>query len=369
MHIRPFQAVYPNLDFVTSTDSFFQSVREEYNEYRDSGFFQKSAQEALYVYEIRGAKRSFRGIIACADIEDYLYGHIKKHEHTMADKEQKQLQLLLRRQALVKPVLVTYPEAPAITAWTRRIVEGEAPALRVFFEKEEQQHLLWEVRDGALIREIQELFNSDVPDTYIADGHHRSSSSALLYERTRDEELRERYRNLLCAFFPSTDLAIHDFNRVVEGLDDISLSRFMARLAQLFDIEILKAPIRPRRKFEILLFVNEEWYLLHWKKEVLKEYAEEEVILDSMLLNEKVLDDILGIEDIRSDQRIDYVAGPKGLEGLRKKIARRENRVGFCLYPVQLDELITLADHEKVLPPKSTWFEPRMKNGLIVYEI
>lgn len=369
MHIRPFQAVYPNLDFVTSTDSFFESVKEEYNDYRESGFFQKSAQEALYVYEIRGADRNFRGIIACADIEDYLYGHIKKHEHTMADQEQKQLQLMLRRQAAVKPVLVTYPEAPAISAWSRRITESEPPALRVYFEQDAQQHLLWEVRDGSLIREIQELFEREVPDTYIADGHHRSSSSALLYERTQDGELRERYRNLLCAFFPSSDLAIHDFNRVVEGLDDLSLSRFMARLSQLFNIDILEQPVRPRRKYEILLFVNEEWYLLHWKESVLRSYAEEKVILDSRLLNELVLRDILEIEDVRTDQRIHYVAGPEGLEGLRRKASRPGNRIGFCLYPVKLEELITLADQDQVLPPKSTWFEPRMKNGLIIYEI
>lgn len=369
MHISPFQALYPNLEYITSTDSFFDSVKKEYPEYVESGFYNKSSREALFVHQIRTADRQYTGIIACSDMEDYLRGSIKKHEHTLPYKEQKQLQLLLKRRAVIKPVLLTYPEAPSISQWTRQFIKDREPFLEVRFDSDAEIHLLWEVRDGRHIQEIQALFAEKVPVTYIADGHHRTTSLAILYQRTRKPSLKERYGHLLCAFFPSSDLDIHDFNRVVEGLNQLSLTRVMAEIAQLFDIEMLDEPLRPRRKHEILLFINHEWYRLHWKTQVLEQYRKDPVVLDSHLLNELVLRNILGIEDVRSDQRVHYVAGPEGLEGVWETATSRESCIGFCLYPVKLEEMIALADRDEVLPPKSTWFEPRITNGLVVYEI
>jgi uncharacterized protein (DUF1015 family) len=369
MHIKPFQALYPKLEYITSTDSFFDSAKEEYSEYVETGFYNKFSRKAFFVHQIRSPRRKYTGIVACSDIEDYLRGKIKKHEHTLPSKEQKQLQLLLKRRAAVKPVLLTYPEVPAISEWTLRLIEDRPPFLEVHFDAERQSQLLWEVCDDRHIREIQQLFAEKVPTAYIADGHHRTTSVALLFQRTRKPALKERYRNLFCAFFPSSDLDIQDFNRVVEGLNQLSLTRFMAKIAQLFEIKILEKPIRPRRKHEILLFLNREWYLLRWKPQILETCREDAVVLDSHLLNELVLKDILGIDDVRTDQRVDYVAGPEGLEGLWKRATSKESCIGFCLYPVQLEEMITLADQGKALPPKSTWFEPRIKNGLIIYEI
>lgn len=369
MHIRPFQAVYPNLEYITSTDSFFSSVKKEFPEYFDSGFFNHLEEEAFFVYQIRGEHRTYTGIIACADIKDFLCGRIKKHEHTLAAKEQKQVQLLLRRRAAVKPVLLAYREVPEITRWSREIADGTAPFLRVFFEKDRQTHSLWKVTDKPLIERLQLLFSQHINNTYIADGHHRTSSVALLYNRTEEEHVKARYRNLLCAFFPSSDMDIHDFNRVVEGRNNLSLTRFMALISQLFNINPLEEPVRPRRKHEILMFVNHEWYLLHWKHQVLQTYSSDEAILDSMILNELVLHDILGIEDVRTDKRVDYVEGPKGLEGVWERATVKESCIGFCLYPILLEEMMALADHDKMLPPKSTWFEPRLKNGLITYAI
>ncbi len=265
-------------------------------------------------------------------------------------------------------MLLTYPAVPAVSRWAEAQAEGKEPFLQVYFERERQVHVLWEVTQAEAIREIQELFAGQVGTAYIADGHHRTTSTALLYERTEDWAQRARYANLLCAFFPSTDLDIHDFNRVVEGSGDLSLTLFMARLSQLFDIEIPEAPVRPRRKYELLMFVNHEWYYLRWKPAVLAEYGNEPVLLDSRLLNERVLRDLLGIEDVRTDQRVEYVEGPRGLEAFWRHAAQKDLCVGFCLYPVELPEMISLADQDRALPPKSTWFEPRMKNGLLVYE-
>ena len=369
MHIKPFQAVLPKLEYISSADSFFDSIKEAYAEHRERGFFMKFPREALFIYRISGGACSYTGLIACCDIRDYLKGKIRKHESTLADKEQKQIQLFLRRRAEVKPVLLTYPEVPHISDWTKAFLENHEPFMKVFFEKDGQEHSLWELSERRYIREITDLFAGQVPVSYIADGHHRTTSTALLYEQTRAPLLKRRFRKLLCAFFPSTDLAIHDFNRVVEGMNHLSLSSFMDRLAGLFHIEMLDGPRRPFRKHELVMFVHGRWFLLQWKEAVLENYGKDGLILDSRLLNELVLEGILGIVDVRVDHRIEYIEGSQGLEGIWQRVSAKESRIGFCLYPVKLQELIMLADRGQLMPPKTTWFEPRMKNGLVVCEI
>lgn len=368
MHIKPFQAVYPNLDFITSADSFFNSARDEYVEYFDSGFYTKTAQEALFIYRIKGPNRQYTGLIACADIRDYLDGNIKQHEHTLAAKEQQQMQLMLRRRAAVKPVLLAYNRVEAISNWMESYIALRAPFLEIQSEEANECHLIWEVRDGQSVRELQNLFELYVPCSYIADGHHRTSTTSLMYKKSQEGIHHGDYHLLLCALFPSSDIDILDFNRVVYGLNGLSDSAFMAHIAQYFDIGFLDAPRKPVRKHEITMLVNREWYSLQWKKPVLQEYLGEQFALDAMLLDEKVLGNILGVEDVRTDQRILYIEGPRGLEGIQQAATRGEEAVAFCLYPVHLEELMKVADAGKVMPPKSTWVEPRMKNGLLVQE-
>lgn len=369
MHIKPFQAVYPNLDYVTSADSFFNAVREEYNEYYKSGFFTKTAQEALFIYRIQGKERAYTGLVACADIRDYLDGNIRQHEHTLAAKEQQQMQLMLRRRAAVKPVLLAYPPVEAISQWVESYIARHSPFFEVGSGESQEHHSLWEVRDGRSIREIQGLFGQHVPCTYIADGHHRTTTTALMYSKALEGKHQGDYQLLLCTLFPTSDIEILDFNRVVYGLNGLSPSAFMAHLSHYFEIGFLDGPQKPSQKHEATLFFNREWYRLRWKERILLEYPDEEVILDAMLLDEKVLGKILGIEDVRTDQRILYVEGPKGLEGIMQAVSKGEEAAAFCLYPVQMKELMMVADIGKALPPKSTWFEPRMKNGLIVKEL
>jgi len=369
MHLYPFRAVLPNASLITSTDSFFGSVKEEYPEYVKSGFFSKTQADALYVYQIRAENRHYTGILACADVRDYLSGHIRKHEDTLASKEQKQLQLLLKRKAAVKPVMLTYPEVPALTRWTQHFIDRHEPVFDFYFEAELQHHLIWQVSLPQQIRELQDLYARHIPVAYIADGHHRTSAGALLYQRAPDAATREHYRKLLCGFFPSTDLEVLDFNRVIDVLGECSTSWFMARIAQLFDIEILSSPTKPRCKHELLMLINREWYMLHWKPQILAAYANHQLILDNVLLNEKILCDIFGITDVRHDQRIEYVEGPKGLDGLWRKTVKSPTRIGFCLHPILMEEIMAIADAGKTMPPKSTWFEPRMRNGLVVYDL
>ncbi len=366
MHIKPFQAIYLRQEFITSAESFFTSVKEEYNDYFQSGFFAQAGHEAFYIYQIQTPRRYYTGLVACVDIRDYLEGHIRKHEHTLPEQEQKQMQLLLRRRAAVKPILLAYPQVERIDRWIRQFTERHSPFMSISFNGKRQTHCFWEVRDAERIAQLQELFNCEVAKTYIADGHHRSSTLAMMHERHLGDRTHEDYSRLFCALFPSNELEVLEFNRVVEVLDECSPTWFMARIAQLFDIEILSAPEKPHAKHEVVMLINREWYRLRWKAHVLEEFRDQPVVLDTIMLNEKVLKEILNIQDERTDGRVDYVEGPLGLDGLRRKTVRGESHIGFCLYPISLDDLFKLADAGRVLPPKSTWFEPRMKNGLIV---
>ncbi len=369
MHIQPFRAIYPNLDYVTSNDSFFGSVKEDYPEYAQSGFFKRSDFPAIYIYQIRNTERVYTGIISATRIEDYLRGAIKKHEFTIAAKEQRQLQLLLRRKAIVKPILLTYPDVPEINDLTQFIIEKEKPVFDIAFEEEQTHHLIWAVTNHELSYLFQDLFDRHVPHAFIADGHHRTSTNALLYERAKTPEQKEKYNSLLSAFFPASQIDIYDFNRVVELDDTFSMAHFMARLSRIVNIEPIEGPRKPRGKFEVIMHLNKtEWYSLTWKTSILEQYKENEVLLDCALLEDWVLKDILKLENVKENAQITYVAGPKGLEAIQKRVQKNDKAIGFCLYPVQFEEMITLVSQDKMLPPKSTWFEPRMKNGLVVLE-
>ncbi len=368
MRINPFQAVYPDFNYVASTDAFFSTVKEDYPEYKKSGFFQKASQEAFYLYQIITPVRSFTGMIVCSDIRDYINGKIKKHENTLAAKEQQQLNLLVSRKAMVKPVLLTYPDVKSISKIINNYINKNPSFFSCEMPDTKEKHVVWEVSDGQLIQKLQQLFADEVSSAYIADGHHRCSSSALFYQRTRKKK-KVRCDQLLSVYFPISELEIHDYNRVVEALEDCSPTLFMAQLSRLFQITPLDKPAKPQVKNELTFCINREWYRLQWKTSVLKEYFKKKVLLDAFMLDEKVMRDILGIEDIRIDKRMAYVEGPKGLDGIRRLMNKNNNYVAFCLYPIDIKDVIKISDAKMTMPPKSTWFEPRIKNGMIVVEI
>jgi len=191
----------------------------------------------------------------------------------------------------------------------------------------------------------------------------------LLYSRIKKKKKANPYGDLLTAFFPVDQLEIYDYNRIVDASGDITMTQFMAKLSKVFEIDMLEKPMKPKRKHEIVMFLNKEWFLLKWRPEVLKQYKKQKIVLDASLLDEKILKNILGIIDVKTDTRIKYVSGTEGIETIRVKTLKSDSRVAFCLYPAQMSDLLTTADLGGVMPPKSTWFEPRMKNGLIVQEL
>ncbi len=368
MQIRPFKAVYPDPDYITSSDSFFKGIKENYPEYRRSGLYQGFAELGYYVYRIKYSDHAFVGMIAIADLRDYLVGKIKKHENTLADKEQIHLNLLLKNKAIVKPVLLTHKPIPHLTNLLHDWVNQHEPEFTVHFEAEHQDHSFWPITDKGLIDRLTQIFAEDVRESYIADGHHRSSSLNLLYERFNGREKSGSFSGLMCAFFSSDEVEILDFNRIIDVFVELSPTVFMARLSQVMHIEIVDQPVKPSRSHEMSMYLHREWYLLRWKQEVLDLYAQRSVILDTHLFNDEILTKILQVNDVRTDDRVNYFPGVYGLEAFRHQVNQSEARVGICLYPISLDDMMTISDEGSVLPPKSTWFQPRMKNGIIVHE-
>ena len=368
MEINPFQAVYPSLDYITSADFFFATVKEAYSDYRKNGFFQKSAEDAIYVYQIKTSDKAYTGLIGCATVQDYLDNKIKKHENTLASKEQQQLQLMVKRGAAVKPILLTYPTVDAIEKIINQQIKKIKPFFSVSFEDSSEAHTIWKIEEGPTIQKIQDTFAKKVPHAYIADGHHRSSTSALMAQKMKAKKKKGQYDQILAAFFAVKELSIYDYNRVVEGLDDRTMARFMAEISRVFDIKILKKAAKPRKKFELTMLIGEEWFRLKWKKATLAKYKKENVLLDASLLDQEVMKNIMKIKDTKTDNRITYVEGPKGFEQISKRTRKDGNKIAFCLYPVVIDDLFKVADAGAIMPPKSTWFEPRVKNGLLVLE-
>jgi len=366
MKIFPFRPWYPDFDLIASADSFFGSVREEYVAYKKAGFFNRSSEAALFFYQIKSDVRTYTGLMCCTSIEEYERGNILKHEGTLSAREQKMIQLLVQRKAMVKPVMLVYQKVKAINKLITGYIQNHPPFYSTYFELDKQEHLLWKITDKELIIKVRELFDKRVQSAYIADGHHRTTTVSLLNERLKNRIDAGNYEQMMVVLFGSDQLELLEYNRVVEGLKDCTPTLFMAQLANLFDIEILEEGRKPAQKHQITLYINREWYLLSWKKSVLREYKSKKIILDAALLNEKVLKGILNIKNIRFDHRITYVPGSKGLRGLEKTTKQNDDRIGFYLYPVQLSELMILADQHMLLPPKSTYFEPRIKNGLLI---
>lgn len=361
MQLHPFRATIPNLNFITSPDTFFSSVKEDYLEYAASGFFQTTEQPAFYVYQIQKYGRVFSGLVAGVDMHRNNDQEIIPHEQTLSTKEQRQIHLLLKRKATVKPILLTYETVERINIVLQESCQRD-PLLAVSFREQTERHTIWAIQDVAQVSQLQELFARQVPRVYIADGHHRCATA----RRLSNGRQASPYSRTICALFPTTDLEIHDFNRVIEVFPYTSPTLFMAQLSQYCTIDYLSHPQKPTQKHELVLYINQEWYRLRWKPSVFERFDED--TLDALLINELILRDILSIQDVSNSPRIDYVEGPRGLEGLIRRVDKKKNNIGIAVYPVQTHELFKLANEQVILPPKSTWFEPRLINGLINYQ-
>lgn len=364
MKLYPFQAIYPNTDLIASAESFFDTARNDFSQYYANGFFRETTGPGYYILEIRTEEKVHTGLIACLDVADYSKGKIVRHEETIASHEQVMLKVLLQRGSMVKPVLVAHAPDKAITKEIARLKKKHRPFVRMATTAQPHQYSVYRIDpdEGA---ELAKLYKTDVPKVYIADGHHRCSTQEKLV-RLQGETPDKDYRMLLTAIFPFDQLEILDYNRIVQLPYNMKLTRFIAAVSRFCEIASLTGPAKPDKKYDITMVVQDEWYRLTWKPEILKKYKKDAAILDAHLLDLEILENILGITDVRSDNRVSYVSGNFGPEKVEEKASASEHHVGFCIYPVQFDELVKVSDSKGTLPPKSTWFEPRMINGLVV---
>ena len=367
MRIKPFEAVYPNLKMIASPDTFFGTVKYRYREYVESGFFKRISKNSFYVYEIVIDGVVHTGLIAGAATQEYIDGHIKKHENTLAKKEQNMMNLLLHRKAMVKPVLLCHPRITELEQFYKKTKKRKF-AFEIKFDDTDEQHKVWQVSSTREIAFLRKLFREKLADAYIADGHHRCSTSKILHEGKKSTKLKLDFSQILCCFFSYDQLDVHDFNRVIEILNEISPTRFMAALSKYCKIEPKVKPFKPKAKHIMSLYINKEWYRLEWKRSVLKKYEKNGVALDAHILDEKILREICRIDDVRTDARITYVEGVKGMEGLEEACVKSDASLAIAMFPVHLDEMTAIADMGMIMPPKSTYFEPRMRNGIIAQE-
>lgn len=370
MKIKPFQAVYADTAMIASPQSFYDTVKEEYQEYKKSDYFKKSSQPAFYIYQISSPNSCHIGLGACIDISEIEENKVLKHEQTLAEKEQKMINLFLQRKAMIKPVLFTYPPQAEIKEILTRVSKDSRPFHEVFFEKNQETHKLWAILDKNTQEDIKRIFAENIPRAYIADGHHRCSTTLYLHKSFKKKKKKDlKFDQLLSLFFDFEELKVYDYNRIVEALEDISPLALMAKLSAKLNLDILPKPRKPLQKHELTMCIEREWFSLTWKDHILQKYKGQPVVFDAELLNKEIFQDILGVSDVRIDSRIEYIEGVKDLDYFQHKVLKKNKSIGFCLFPVALDEVCLIAESGMTMPPKSTWFEPRIKNGMIIHEL
>lgn len=368
MHIKPFKAVFPKVDLITSPSSFFSSIKYQYREYRASGVYNTWKDEAYYLYHIETEFGNHTGIVCATSVDDFNQKNVLPHEDTLAGKEQQMMHLLLKRKALVKPVLLGYHPKDNLHSVLVKEFANIKPIVDIVFENDEEHHRIWVVNDKRLKKKIEDSLNP-LEKAYIGDGHHRSTTVSLLNASKELGEEARKYKYLLTAYFPFDQLRIWDYNRVFDISEIMSSSRFMAALSKYFVIRPIKAAAKPGKKHELCFLIDDQWYRMRWRKKYITKEEPGTVLLDSALVNKYIFQKILGIEDVRSDTRIKYYGGIVPMEKIIRQVKKFGLGIGLCIYPVSIDELTTMADQNLTLPPKSTFFLPRLKSGIVAKDL
>jgi len=332
------------------------------------GKFVKEDHPCYYLYELTMEGRSQTGIVACASIDDYAGNVIKKHENTRADKEEDRIRHVDVCDMQTGPIFLAYRSDERLHALTREIMQG--PPAADFVSEDGIGHRVWVIGEEDRIEEIKRRFR-DLNAVYIADGHHRCASAVKVGMRRReafpDYTGEEAFNFFLSVLFPDEELHIMDYNRVVRDLNGYTQEEFLERIAGNFLVEKAgAAPYRPDKKGTFGMYLGETWYVLRAEPHILSEDAVEG--LDVSLLQNHLLGPVLGIQDPKTDKRIDFVGGIRGLEELERRV-HTDMSVAFSMYPTSMEELFAVADAGRLMPPKSTWFEPKLRSGLFLHDL
>lgn len=362
----------PEIDVDPAIDAFdprvYQRGAENLQRFIATGILRRDASPCFYVYkQVMGAHEQI-GLVAAASVSAYEQNLIKKHEFTRPDKEDDRVNHIHTLGAQVGPVFLTYRAQPGIDALIAGIVTG-TPEYD-FVSEDDNRHVLWVVQESGMIAQLQAAFDQ-VDCLYVADGHHRSAAAQRVKDLRRlanpAHTGEESYNFFSTVIFPHSQMQILDYNRVVKDLNGMDEDEFLRRLQLCFKVRVSPSgALKPRREHEFTMYIGGQWYVLE-ALEGLWDERDPVKRLDVSILQNNLLSPMLGIDDPRRDKRIDFVGGIRGLEALEKRVDSGECKAAFALYPTSIESLMAIADAGEVMPPKSTWFEPKLKSGLFVH--
>lgn len=370
-----YHIIKPEIDFPEGTDEHdpkvYEKAAQNFQMFQDKGWLVQDGKERYYIYAQTMNGKTQYGLVVCAYVDDYMTGKIKKHELTRRDKEEDRMKHVRVNNANIEPVFFAYPDNKDVDAIVAKYTKG-APEYDYTAELDGFRHTFWIIDDDADIQRITELFAA-MPAMYIADGHHRSAAAALVgaekAKQNPNHRGDEEYNFFMAVCFPADQLTIIDYNRVVKDLNGLSDEEFLKKLSDDFIVEKKGTEIfKPSRLHEFSLYLGGNWYSLVAKPGT---YNDNDPIgvLDVTISSNLILDKILGIKDLRSDKRIDFVGGIRGLGELKKRVDSGEMKVALALYPVSMKQLIDIADTGNIMPPKTTWFEPKLRSGLVIHKL
>lgn len=366
LHVSRAEIDLPEEVDIHST-TVYAKANENFRKLIADGVLIQEEKPCYYIYaQTMNGRRQF-GIAACSSIDDYFSDIIKKHEYTRPEKELDRIQHMEAVQAHVGPIFLTYPTNNTIKEIVETVTSATSPTYD-FTAVDDVTHQLWVINEDALIQKISTVFSLEIPFTYIADGHHRAASAAKVGLKLRENggNTTDEYNYFLSVLFPSDELAIMDYNRLVKDLNGYSVAEFLDKIKLNFEMSsISDIEAKPEQPNQFGMYLDGQWYRLTAKSNIVK--SDPIGILDVTILQENILSPLLNINDPRTDTRIDFVGGIRGLGELKKRVDSGEHQIAFALYPVSLEQLIAIADSGNVMPPKSTWFEPKLRDGLLCH--
>ena len=370
-----YHIIKPEIDFPEGTSEYdphvYEKASENFKKFKDNGWLVQDADDHYYIYAQTMNGKTQYGIVLGACVDDYLNGVIKKHELTRRDKEEDRMKHVRVCNANMEPVFFAYPDNTRLNALLGRYAATE-PEYDFVAPVDGFRHQFWVVSNSDDIRLITDEFAA-MPALYIADGHHRSAAAALVgAEKARQNPNhtgKEEYNYFMAVCFQASQLTILDYNRVVKDLNGYSAGNFLKALEKNFVVvEMGAEPYRPQKLHEFSMYLEGKWYRL-----VAKDGTYDETnpigVLDVDISSRLVFDDLLGIKDFRSDKRIDFVGGLRGLGELKKRVDSGEMKMALALYPVTMKQIMDIADNGMIMPPKATWFEPKLRSGLVIHEL
>lgn len=370
-----YHIIKPEIDFPIGTDEHEEKVytkaAENFKKFKESGWLVQDKDEMYYVYAQTMNGRTQYGLVVCANVEDYMSGNIKKHELTRRDKEEDRMKHVRVNNANIEPVFFAYPHRDDLDLIVASVVKNR-PEYEFIAPIDGFGHSFWLIDDVKTIEKITEIF-AEIPSLYIADGHHRSAAAALVGNEKKLQNPNhtgdEEYNFFMAVCFPDNQLTIIDYNRVVTDLNGLTDEEFLTKIGENFVIEPKGTEIyKPNALHNFSLYLSGNWYSLTANENTYNDNDPIDV-LDVTISSNLILNDILGIKDLRSDKRVDFVGGIRGLEELKKRVDSGEMVAALALYPVSMKQLIDIADSGNIMPPKTTWFEPKLRSGLVIHEL